>query len=54
MNLPWTHSGLPTLALPAGHDDGGLPLGIQLAARWDRDETLLAWGRGIEEALADD
>ena len=54
MNLPWTHSGLPTLALPAGHDDDGLPLGIQLAARWDRDETLLAWSRGIEEALSDD
>ena len=51
MNRPWTHAGLPTLALPAGQDDDGLPLGIQLAARWDRDETLLAWGRGIEEAL---
>ncbi|MFQ5349528.1 MAG: amidase, partial [Thermoanaerobaculia bacterium] len=54
MNLPWTHAGLPTLALPAGRDDDGLPLGIQLAARWDRDEMLFAWGRGIEEALADE
>ena len=54
MNLPWTHSGLPTLALPAGGDEHGLPLGIQLAARWDRDEALLAWGRGIEEALSDE
>jgi Asp-tRNA(Asn)/Glu-tRNA(Gln) amidotransferase A subunit family amidase len=54
MNLPWTHAGLPTLALPAGQDDEGLPLGIQLAARWDRDEALLAWGRGLEEVLADD
>ncbi len=51
MNLPWTHAGLPTLALPAGHDDDGLPLGIQLAGHWDRDEALLAWGRGIEDAL---
>ena len=54
MNLPWTHAGLPTLALPAGDDDDGLPLGIQLAGRWDRDETLLAWGRGLEEALGEE
>jgi Asp-tRNA(Asn)/Glu-tRNA(Gln) amidotransferase A subunit family amidase len=53
MNLPWTHSGLPTLALPAGRDETGMPLGIQLAARWDRDEALLAWGHEIEEALRD-
>ncbi len=52
MNLPWTHAGLPTLALPAGRDDGGLPMGLQLAGRWDRDEALLAWGEGIEEAVA--
>jgi Asp-tRNA(Asn)/Glu-tRNA(Gln) amidotransferase A subunit family amidase len=54
MNRPWTHAGLPTLALPAGSDDDGLPLGIQLAAGWDRDEALLAWGRGIEEVLSDE
>ncbi len=54
MNRPWTHAGLPTLALPAGRDDAGLPLGIQLAAGWDRDEALLAWGRGIEEVLSDE
>ena len=54
MNIPWTHAGLPTLALPAGTDGSGMPLAIQLAARWDRDEALLAWGRGIEEALQDE
>ncbi len=52
MNLPWTHAGLPTLTLPAGRDPQGLPMGLQLAARWDRDEALLAWGAGIERALA--
>ena len=50
MNLPWTHSGLPTLALPAGTIDG-LPMGLQLAARWGEDERLLAWGAEIEANL---
>ena len=50
MNLPWTHSGLPTLALPAGTTDG-LPMGLQLAARWGEDERLLAWGAEIEASL---
>ena len=50
MNLPWTHSGLPTLALPAGTIDG-LPMGLQLAARWGEDERLLAWGAEIEASL---
>jgi Asp-tRNA(Asn)/Glu-tRNA(Gln) amidotransferase A subunit family amidase len=53
MNRPWTHAGLPTLTLPAGADEDGLPLGIQLTARWDRDEALLAWGRGIEQTLVE-
>ncbi len=54
MNLPWTHAGLPTLALPAGRGPAGLPLGIQLAAGWRRDELLCAWSIGIERALAGD
>lgn len=43
MNLPWTHSGLPTLALPAGTAANGLPLGLQLAAAGGQDERLFAW-----------
>jgi len=43
MNLPWTHSGLPTLSLPAGKNAAGLPLGLQVTARWYADEVLLAW-----------
>lgn len=52
MNLPWTHAGLPTLALPAGLSAEGLPLGLQLAARFGADEELLALGELIEAALA--
>lgn len=43
MNLPWTHAGLPTLTLPTGKNEAGLPLGLQLTGRWYGDEMLLAW-----------
>ena len=51
MNLPWTHSGLPTLGLPCGTSDSGLPLGLQLAARYGADEMLFLWAAQIEEVL---
>jgi Asp-tRNA(Asn)/Glu-tRNA(Gln) amidotransferase A subunit family amidase len=47
MNLPWTHSGLPAVSLPAGTNEAGLPLGIQLAARFEEDERLLAWAERL-------
>lgn len=50
MNLPWTHSGLPTVSLPAGEVDG-LPVGLQASARAGADERLLAWSRGLLDAL---
>ena len=53
MNLPWTHSGLPTLTLPAGFNAAGLPLGLQLAARWYADEALLAWAAEIKLEIGD-
>jgi Asp-tRNA(Asn)/Glu-tRNA(Gln) amidotransferase A subunit family amidase len=51
MNLPWTHAGLPALGLPAGEDAEGLPLGLQVIGRWYADESLLAWGKGMEEVF---
>lgn len=51
MNLPWTQTGLPSLTIPSGVDEQGLPLAIQLVGRADADESLLAWGAKIEEAL---
>ncbi len=51
MNLPWTQSGLPTVCVPAGTNQAGLPLGLQLAGRFGADEALLAWAGGIEEVL---
>ena len=52
MNLPWTHSGLPALTLPAGLASNGLPLGVQLAARFGEDERLLAWAERVEPVVA--
>jgi Asp-tRNA(Asn)/Glu-tRNA(Gln) amidotransferase A subunit family amidase len=51
MNLPWSHCGLPTLALPAGCLENGLPMGLQLAAAWYADEVLLAWGEALQTVL---
>ena len=52
MNLPWTHAGLPTVSIPAGVNEAGLPLGLQVAGRWYEDEQLLAWAESMEEALS--
>ncbi|MDL5361436.1 amidase [Halalkalicoccus sp. NIPERK01] len=50
MNLPWTHCGLPAMALPAD-ELGGLPLGLQCVARYGDDEPLVNWAEGIASAL---
>jgi len=52
MNLPWTHAGLPTVALPAGTTDDGLPLGVQITGRFGADEYVLAWAARLEPVLA--
>lgn len=51
MSTPWTHAGMPAIALPAGEIDG-LPLGLQLAAAFGADADLLAVARRIEAVLA--
>jgi Asp-tRNA(Asn)/Glu-tRNA(Gln) amidotransferase A subunit family amidase len=49
MNLPWTHAGLPTLTIPTGANDVGLPMALQLVGRWHGDERLFQFGKAIEE-----
>ncbi len=52
MNLPWTHTGMPVVALPAGRaSNSGMPLGIQFIAPFHRDEELLAWAVYLERDL---
>jgi Asp-tRNA(Asn)/Glu-tRNA(Gln) amidotransferase A subunit family amidase len=51
MNLPWTHSGLPTLSMPAGISDNGLPMGLQLTGSWYKDESLFEWALDFEDLI---
>lgn len=51
MNLPWTHAGVPTLAIPSGSDDRGLPFGLQVAGRFNGDRALVTTGGWLEERL---
>lgn len=51
MNLPWTQCGFPSVTLPEGQDENGLPYGLQLCAAWNEDERLLQWAMEIEADL---
>ena len=51
MNLPWTQAGLPALNLPAGKNQEGLPMGLQLIGNWYKDESLLFWAKDLEKVL---
>jgi aspartyl-tRNA(Asn)/glutamyl-tRNA(Gln) amidotransferase subunit A len=48
---PWTYAGVPTIALPSGLSQSGLPLGIQLVAPALQEERLLQAARWCEAAL---
>lgn len=51
MNLPWTQSGLPSLTIPSGYNEEGLPFGLQLVGAWRGDELLLAQAQEIAAVL---
>ena len=34
-------AGIPAISFPAGHNDQGLPIGLQLQATFNQDEKLL-------------
>ena len=48
----WNHAGLPAVSLPAGMDDGGRPLAVQLIGRRRGDATLMALAAQTESVLA--
>lgn len=47
-------AGLPGIAVPAGKDSAGLPLGLQLIGKPFDEETLFAAGRVLERAAGGD
>ncbi len=47
---PFDHSGSPTLSLPCGFTEAGLPLGFQLIGRHLDEGLLLRAGRAFERA----
>jgi len=49
---PWTSSGLPTITVPTGLSEAGLPLAIQLAATPFDEGKLLAAARWCEAVCA--
>ena len=48
----WTILGNPTISVPGGLDDDGLPVGIQLIARRGNDAGLLRLARLVERVAA--
>ena len=52
MNVPWTHAGLPVLALPMTKTRNGLPLGVQIAGRYGSDAATLTLARVLAPACS--
>ena len=48
---PWTSCGLPTITIPSGLAESGLPMGLQIIAAPFREERLLAATRWCERVL---
>ncbi|MGL5858925.1 MAG: amidase [Angustibacter sp.] len=48
---PFNLSGQPAVSVPVGHDETGLPVGLQLVAARHRDEVALAAARELETAM---
>jgi len=46
----WNVTGQPAASVPAGFDDDGLPVGVQLIARRGDDARLVALGGQLERA----
>ena len=51
MQMPWTLLGFPSLSLPSGLSESGLPLAVQLAAGPRQEGRLLAAARWCERVL---
>jgi aspartyl-tRNA(Asn)/glutamyl-tRNA(Gln) amidotransferase subunit A len=50
MTVPASLAGLPAISVPAGNNDQGLPIGVQLIGKRRSDADLLALAKSLEEA----
>ena len=50
-NALWTALHVPCVTVPAGVGPGGMPLGIQIAARRGEDVAALAWAQWVANAI---
>lgn len=48
---PFNVLGWPALVLPSGFSNTGLPIGLQLVAPRDQEDTLLQTGAALEDAF---
>jgi amidase len=46
----WSYTGQPAAAVPAGFDDDGMPVSVQIVVRPDADATLVALAAQLERA----
>ena len=51
--MPANETGLPAIAVPAGLDDAGMPVGVQFHGRFGAEATLLGIAAQIERARPD-
>jgi amidase len=49
--IPFNLTGQPAISLPVHWTEAGLPVGVQLAASYGREDVLLAVGAQLEEAF---
>lgn len=50
---PSAMAGIPSLAVPCGQDNNGLPIGLLLESAWEREGLLLRVGRVLEQELGE-
>jgi len=51
--MPANETGLPAISLPAGLDNDGLPIGVQVYGNFQDEQTLLALAAEVERARPD-